>query len=97
MFDEFASTNVVLSLAAGALIGLWWTLKTKRPRAWWSILGTFIILVLSQHWIQDVCLVCVDSTGVYARLLLTAMTAVILIGVAVRKLVRQRTVFSRSQ
>jgi len=82
--NEFALRNIVLSVVTGGLIGLWWTMKMKRPRAWWSIALTAVFLALSIWILGAACLVCVDSTGIYARLFVSSLVAVILIGALAR-------------
>ena len=84
MPEEFAISNIVLSIVTGGLIGLWWAMKMKRPRTWWSIGLTVIVLLFSPLVIQGLWLVYIMGTGIILGHFFTTLMGVILIGALAR-------------
>ncbi len=59
MFESMRSSDLVLSLLAGAIIGFMIAIKWRVPKSWWGFLVTLILNIISPWSLTTVWLVAI--------------------------------------
>ncbi len=89
--DVYTAVNIALSLAIGAALGLWWAVKTGRPRMRGGATASLIVLILSPMIRKDGWFVYLNGYGLMGNLTLLGFMAMVMLMASRRRLWRSRT------